>query len=481
MSNGKIETNTAVVQKKLKWWDKLPHTYVILFAMIVIAAILTWVLPAGEFTRATIKGIAKPLVVPGTYHAVAKSGAKLFDIFKSIPLGMEGAASIIFLIMLSTAGFAIISETGALENGIGILLGRIKKSNVPGPVVIWVVTFMFSVLGIIVGPEIQIPFTLIGVSIALGLGYDLIVGLGMIMGGGYMGFNMGPINASIIGTSDSIAGLPLFSGMGLRIVLWLVSTALVALITTLYANKIKKNPEKSLVKGISTEGLGFSKEFSEYSLNIRHKLVLIDLLLMFAAIIYGASKLKWYLDEMSAVFIIGGLVAGYVYGFKTQRIIDIIIKGLGASASIAMILGIARGIQIILENGKIMDTIINALAGPLSSLSPSVAAICISIVTAIMHFFIPSGSGLAVSIMPILAPLGRIVGISTQTTVLAFQVGATIPNYIFPTVGATMAMLGIARVPLDKWIRFSYKLVLWSFLISWVFILIAVKINYGPF
>lgn len=461
-----------------KWWERIPHTYVILFAMIILAAILTWILPAGQFQREVVEGLNNPVVIPGSYETVPQQGVGLFGIFLAIPKGMVGSASIIFLILLSTASFGIINSTGALENGIGVLLNKINNSKTPKTAVIWLITFLFSILGIVVGPEIQIPFTLIGISIALGLGYDLIVGLAMIMGGGYAGFNFGPINASILGTSQSVAGLPIFSGMEYRMIIWFFGTALVALFTTFYAKKITKDPEKSLVKGVNTDGLGFSKSFDEYKMVGRHKLVLVVLVGMFAAIIYGASKLGWYLDEISAVFVIGGLVAGYVYGYKTQEIIDLLIKGVSSAASIALILGIARGIQIVLEQGMIMDTIINSLSAPLTNLGPTVGAIAISIITAIVHFFIPSGSGLAVSIMPVLSPLGTIMGLTQQTTVLAFQFGATIPNYIFPTIGATMAMLGIARVPIDRWLRFALKLTGLMFVMSWIFLAIAVAIGY---
>lgn len=464
--------------KNKKWWEKIPHTYVILFIMIVIAAVLTWVLPAGKFVRETVDGLSQPVVVPGSYQQVAQNGVGIWGIFKSIPLGMVGAAPIIFLIMISTAAFGIITATGALENGMGVLLNKVERSNVPKTAVIWIITFLFSAIGIIVGPEIQIPFTLIGVSIALGLGFDLIVGLGMIMGGGYAGWNFSPINASIVGTAHSITGLPIFSGMGFRFLTVFIATALVATLVSLYAKRIEKNPEKSFVVGISTEGMGLSKPLNEYKVEKKHTLVLIILLIMFGAIIYGSSKLGWYLNEMSTVFLIGGLAAGFVYGFTVDEIIELFIKGVSSAASVALILGIARGIQITLETGMIMDTIINALSAPLANFGPTFGAIMISIITAIVHFFIPSGSGLAVSLMPVLSPLGTIIGITQQTTVLAFQFGATIPNYIFPTIGATMAMLGIARVPIDRWMKFALKLTALMFVMAWILLAVAVVIGY---
>lgn len=479
MANETLPTDEAAVgPEKKRWWERMPHTYVILFLMMLAAAALTYILPAGEYNRTKIPGVSRPVIVPDSYHAVKGNPAGFIDFFAAIPKGMQGAGQIIFLILLSSATFAVFNETGALNNAIAALLRRIKRAKLPGTAAIWIVSFLFSMLGVIIGPEIQIPFTLIGIAIALGLGYDLIVGLGMIMGAGYMGWNMSPINASILGTSHSIVGLPIFSGAPLRWVMWFVCTCLVATMTSLYARKTSKNPEKSLVKGIDTEGLNMVEHSSPKPLTIRHWLVLAILLAMFASVVYGASAWNWYLDEMSGAFIVGGLAAGYVYGLTTKQIIDALIKGVTGSASIAVILGLARATQVILENGKIMDTIIHGLSGAVGRSGPFVAAVLISLLTALVHFFIPSGSGLAVSIMPVLGPLGHLAKLTPQTTVLAFQVGATVPNYIYPTVGATMAMIGIGRVPFDRWVRFAVKLVVATFLVSWVFLFIAIQIGY---
>lgn len=469
------------MEKELKWYQRVPHTYVILFMMIVIAGILTWVLPTGEYTRVLDEDLGREIVTPNTYEQVEHPPLTLFDLVKSIPIGMSAASEIIFLIMLSTAGFAIINETGALNNLVGSSLRRVKTANIPKPVVIILGTFLFSIIGLFAGPEIQIPFTILGITIALGLGYDRIVGLGMIMGGGYMGFNFGPVNASILGTSHAIAGLPIFSGMGLRFILWFLGTIVVAVITIMYANKISKDKSKSLMEDFRN---GENKEVSvddTFSFNFRHILVLLILLLMFAAILVGTSKLGWYLIEISTVFLVGGVVAGFVYGFNLDKVLKVFTAGISSSAGIAIIVGIARGIQVVLEQGMILDTIINFLSGPLNMLPTAISAIFISIMTAIVHFVIPSGSGLSVTLMPILSPLAEITGLTQQTTVLAFQIGATVPNYIFPTVGATMAMLGIAGVPFVTWLKFGYKFVIAGFVLSWIFIVIAVFINYGPF
>ena len=468
--------------EKKKWYQKMPHTYVILFCMALLAAVLTWVLPAGSFERAIPEGMSRAVIVPGTYAAVESNPITPWALIRAIPEGMIAAGNIIFLIMLSTGCFNIIGKTGALESGVGIVLRKVNANKkLSGTAIIFLMTFLFSLLGVIVGPEIQIPFVALAVTIGLGLGYDVMTGLAIIIGGGGCGFALSPINASVIGTSDAVMGLPTFSGQGLRWIMWFCGTVLVAAIISLYAKKVKADPEKSMTKDVDTEGMGFSKPLDEYTLNGRQKAVLLVLLGILIAIIIGASKLGWYLNEMSAVFIIGGVLAGIAGGMKLNDIMDGFSGGAKNAANIALIVGIARSIQVVLENGKIMDTVIYYLSSPLQGMSPILAAIAITVIVGIVHFFIPSGSGIAVAMMPIIGPVAITLGLTAQTAVLAFQVGATVPNFILPTVGAYVAMCSIARVPVNKWWKFGWRLTIPLYVLSWVFVVIAVLINYGPF
>lgn len=468
--------------EKKKWYQKMPHTYVILFCMALLAAVLTWVLPAGSFERAIPEGMSRAVIVPGTYAAVESNPITPWALIRAIPEGMIAAGNIIFLIMLSTGCFNIIGKTGALESGVGIVLRKVNANKkLSGTAIIFLMTFLFSLLGVIVGPEIQIPFVALAVTIGLGLGYDVMTGLAIIIGGGGCGFALSPINASVIGTSDAVMGLPTFSGQGLRWIMWFCGTVLVAAIISLYAKKVKADPEKSMTKDVDTEGMGFSKPLDEYTLNGRQKAVLLVLLGILIAIIIGASKLGWYLNEMSAVFIIGGVLAGIAGGMKLNDIMDGFSGGAKNAANIALIVGIARSIQVVLENGKIMDTVIYYLSSPLQGMSPILAAIAITVIVGIVHFFIPSGSGIAVAMMPIIGPVAMTLGLTAQTAVLAFQVGATVPNFILPTVGAYVAMCSIARVPVNKWWKFGWRLTIPLYVLSWVFVVIAVLINYGPF
>ncbi|OJG88965.1 hypothetical protein RV15_GL001701 [Enterococcus silesiacus] len=439
---------------------------------------MTFLIPAGSFDRETVEGIANPVVVPGTYKRIDSTPVTLGLLLGSISQGMGESSAIIFLVFLSAGAFVVFNKTGAIEGGIGVMIQKIQKAHVPSSVVIWLLTFLFSILGFVSGPDALIPFTMVAVSISLGLGYDLILGLALVLAGSGIGFAMSPINAAVVGTPQSIIGLPIFSGMGLRVAMWFVNTCVIAIMFTIYGNKVKKNPEKSAVSDVDTQGLSLSKEISSYSLNPRQIGVLITFVLMFVFTVVGSLKFGWYLNEIGGIFLVGGVIAGLIYRLPVKEIISGFVEGGASVAGTALLIGIARAIQIILTNGNILDTIIQSLSGPLSSLNPIVAGIFISIVVGFVHIFITSGSGLSVAMMPIIAPLGVMAGLSLQATVLAFQVGGSVLNMIIPTLGSTMAMAGMARVPYGKWLKEGWKMAVPVVIVCWIFIIIAVLTGY---
>ncbi|MCF0238422.1 MAG: YfcC family protein [Sphaerochaetaceae bacterium] len=464
--------------KKTKWYMKMPHTLVILFIMIVFAAILTWIIPAGQFDM--VKVGTRSVIDPNTFHLVDKNPASLFDVFRAIPAGLQGASQIIFMILLSSGCFAVMNSTGAIDSFIGVSLKKIKKSKVNPLLVVFLVTVLFSSMGIVIGPEIIIPFTSISVSIALGLGFDTLVGLAMVVVGGFVGFCMGPVCASTIGTADAICGLPLFSGVGLRSIIWAVTTASSALIVVSYGRKVKANPDYSYVKGIDISDLELG-DLDSYNLEKKDKLVLLCFLLMFIAMIIGPIFFGWYLDELMAVFVIASIIVAIITGMSSTALVETFTKGAGAMFGVAMLVGMGRSIQVILSDSNVMHTIIYYLSKPISNFGPFAASVLMSIVHTLINFLIPSGSGQAAATMPIMFPLGEAVGISNQVNILAFQIGDGFSNMIYPTMGALMAMCGIAKVPYEKWIKLGIKVVLTLTLITWVFLFIAIKINWGPF
>lgn len=473
---GKISGRT--VREGKKWYARVPHVFVLLLFIIVVCTILTYIVPAGKFDRVEVEGTSQQIVVAGSYHKVEQSPVSFMGMFKAIPQGFVASASIIAMILFSAGAFQVMTESGAIENVLGAALYKAGKGK--DIVVIWVVTFLFSIMGIFIGPEVHVPFTVITVAVALGLGLDAIVGVAMVLGGS-IGFATAPINAATIGTCDAISGLPLFSGMVFRTFFWFASTTVTCIVISLYAKKIKAHPEKSLVYGMDTKGLGFQKDFKECRVTKRNVGVLLCLVAIFAVTIVGCIRFGWYLDEMTAVFIIGGIAAGIVTGFSSAKIIDCFVKGASNMVFGAMCVGIARGIQIVLENGNIADTIIQAVASPLTKLPVATGAVFMTLVHGLINFLIPSGSGQAAATMPIMFPIGDLLGMTKQTSILVFQIGDGVTNILYPTVGSLMAVCAVAHVPFEKWFKFALRLVGAVYLVGWVFVVIAVKIAWGPF
>lgn len=453
------------------------NPYILLGCFVLAAALLTHFIPAGSFERTMIEGVSKPVVVPGTYHSVASNPTSISTLLGSVNQGLVDAGMIIFLVFAATGTFAIFQSTGAFNNGIGVMLKKLEKSKIPDAFVLLLMVFLFSFLGYVSGPDGLIPFTLVACMISVGLGYDLAVGLALILAGSGVGFSMSAINAAVVGTPQSIVGLPIFSGAGFRTVMWVVETLVVGGIIILYGNRVKKNREKSICKGVDTKGLALEGELEDFKLDKSQGMVLVIFLFMCIMMVVGSLKFGWYLNEIGGLNIVCGIVAGLVGRKRLRETIDIFVKGAATTAGVALLIGLARAIQVIFENASVLDTIIQNLSGPLSTLSPSVAAIFISVITAVVHIFITSGSGLSVAMMPILGPLGQIVGLTAQTTVLAFQMGGSALNMITPTLGSTMAMCGMSRVPFSKWFKFGLQIAIPVFLVAWIFILIAVKIG----
>ncbi len=466
--------------KEKKWYMRMPHVCILLLIIILLSAALTWIIPAGEFDRQQIEGTSRAVVIAGSYHSVEQSPVGLFDTFKSITKGFQATASIIAMILLSSGAFKVMIKSGMVENLLGRVLHRVGKRGGSGTVVIWIVTFVFSLMGIFIGPEVHVPFTVITVAVSLALGYDLIVGMAMLIGG-CIGFATAPINASTIGTCDAICGLPLFSGMPLRTAFWFCATCMSCIIISHYAKKVKEHPEKSYTYGIDTTGLALTKDFSECRMTARNWGVFACLIGIFAFTILGCTKWGWYIDEMTTVFLIGGIIAGVVAGFSGNEIVDCFIEGAKDVVFGAMCVGIANAISIVLTQGHIMDTIINALSAPLMNMPTVVGALLMTVVHGIINFFIPSGSGQAAATMPIMFPIGDLIGMTKQTSILAFQIGDGVTNICIPTMGSLMAVCAMARVPFEKWFKFAIRMVAGVYLVGWVFVCIAVAIQWGPF
>lgn len=460
--------------------SRIPHTFVTLIAFTIVMAILTYVLPAGQFERSEING--RTVVIPDSYSVVESNPQNLFDVLKSIPTGMAETADIIFFLFIVGGAFQLITDSGMINSGISLLVKKLQgKEKWVIPILILVFGLLGSTMGL---SEETIVFIPIGVALALALGYDALVGLGMISLGAAIGFFAGFMNPFSVGVAQEIAELPLFSGVGFRVmilaVLWIVTSAYLMR----YAEKVKKNPETSLLYNANkgshvTEGAINFEDLPSFTK--RHFATLIVFIGGFAIIGFGVFQYGWFIVEIGSVFLGMGILTGFISRMSPSEIAESFVVGAKEMVFAGLVVGVARSILVVMEDGLIIDTLINGLSNLISSLPDSLAVVGMYITQIVVNFFIPSGSGQAAATMPVMIPLADTLGITRQTAVLAFQFGDGFMDSIIPTSGVLMAQLSIAKVSYDTWVKFIGKLMLIWLVIGMTFLLIANAIQYGPF
>ena len=457
---------------------RIPHTYALLFFVIILVTALTYVMPAGEFDRAEDAATGRIFVVSGSFHEVESNPISFFDMFKAIPKGMEKAGYIIFFVFMIGGAFGIINSTGAINSGIGKVVNSMKGRE---KLVIPVVMIIFSLAGAILGAaEEMLPFYPIVISLAIALGFDSMTGTAMVLIGAGSGFAGAFLNPFTIGISQGIAGLPLFSGIGFRLVAYVIIVTITIAYVYRYASKIQKNPELSLTYEDDKNRITMNPdEIPEFT--SRHKLVLTVLAVGMAILAFGVVKLGFYITELTAIFLIIGIFSGIVGGLSIDKISEEFVNGAKEMTYGALVIGVATSIMVVMNEGRIMDTIIFSLASLVQGLPPVLSAIGMFFVQTVISVIVPSGSGMAAATMPIMAPMADLVGITRQTAVLAFQFGDAFTNVFSPTSGYFMAALAIGGIQWSKWIKWVLPLfIIWNIVAS-ILLAVAVLINYGPF
>ncbi|WP_235297157.1 YfcC family protein [Portibacter marinus] len=453
---------------------KIPHAVTLLFVIIVFVSILTYILPAGAYERTEIDGRMR--VVPGSYQELPNSPVSILDMFKAIPLGFEAAVSIIFIVLAGGIMFGIMDRTKAVENSVGTLvktLGLKRKY-----LIVIIMTFVFGMLGVAVGYENNIAMVPIAAVLSLAIGGDLILAAGISVGAMTVGFGLSPINPYTVGTGHKIAELQMFSGAGLRSALCFFALALMSFYNVRYFKRITNDPEKSLGKDLDVEGISLEKEISDYHMTVQNWLVLGVFLLGLVVIIYGVFVHHWYINELSAIFLMIALASGLIVRMNPTEFSKTVLKSVAIAAPGAFMVGFATTIKVIMEMGQIGDTISYRLSEMLVGLSTYASAIAMSLSQCVINFFIPSGSGQALATLPVMIPLGEVLGLTPQTAILAFQIGDGVTNLLNPTLGGLIAMLAMCRVPLDRWLRFIFPMATLILISSWIFLSIAVRIGY---
>ncbi len=456
---------------------KLPDAWVLLIGLAAVFAILSYIVPAGEYTRTLDEATGRMVVDPASFHYIERTPIQFFQFFKIIFQAFVKMADMIFFTLVVSGAFAVVRGTGAIDAGISHL---VKSMSGREKMAIPLLVFVFSLFGAIMGcAEEMLPFYPIVVSLCVALGFDAVTGVAIVLCGTGAGFAGALMNPFTIGVAHGISGLPLFSGMGYRFITYVAMVSITAIYIWRYAGKVHADPSKSYLtveERNNYESADISIDFTG-----RHKAVLIGFVLGILWMAFGVVKLGFYFEELAAVFLITGIAVGIIGGLSADRIVAEMVKGMSEMVYGAFMIGVATSVSLVMQDGNIMDTIIHALASLIQGFAPVISAVLMFIVQTLINFVVPSGSGQATVSMPIMAPLADIVGITRQTAVLAFQFGDGLSNTIYPTVGYMMAALALGKVKYPTWLKFQWKLFLiWS-LVAAVFVAIAAAIAWGPF
>jgi len=411
---------------------------------------------------------------------VWKQARQCLDILKAFPKGLAAAQSIVFFIFIVGGSFNIVNQTGAIEAGISKVALSLKGKE---KLMIPIIVFVFSLGGSTIGmAEEAIVFVPIGVALARALGYDAVTGMAMVSLGAAAGFTSGFMNPFTVGVAQGIAELPLFSGIGLRIIIWICTLILVIGYIYRYANKVKADVKNSYVYELEMQEKDMAIDLSNVrKMTKRDTAVLLIFVVGMAILIFGVFKYGWYITEIAAIFLAIGIFSGIAAAMPIDDIAKHFILGAKDMTMGALVVGLARGILVVMEGSLIIDTIIYGLASAISALPKAISAIGMLLVQTFLNLIIPSGSGLAATTMPIMAPLSDVIGVTRQTAVLGYQFGDGITNSIVPTSGVLLANLSIAKIRYEEWVKFVAPLmILWT-VMGCIFMIIAVVINYGPF
>ncbi len=528
MNNYSIFNTFTFKQKISDMFKKVPHTYTIVFSIIVICAVLTWIIPGGEYERTTrfVNNVERTIIVDNSFHNV-DSNPQTWQIFSALFNGFEKQAGIIIFILMLGGAFWIMNDSKAIDVGIfsflkfakGLEKNKFIRKLGVNNIILTLIMLMFSAFGAIFGmSEETIAFIIIIVPLTISMGYDSITGVCIVFVAAGLGFAGAILNPFTIGIAQGLSDLPLFSGIEYRLFCWLILNIVGFTFILRYANKVHKNPKISLTykedeewrkKGdkdiadieyhtpisawfvyiITLISLCiFSYHYTFTTLKIGnvsntipaipiitglfsisgllslrksvHFFILNILAYTIIFLIVGVMGYQWYIMEIAALFFAMGIASGISMNHSADDIVKLFLAGVKDILSAALIVGLAGGIIIILQEGKIIDTILNSLASSMQNTGKVTSVGIMYVIQNIINVIIPSGSAKAALTMPIMAPFSDVIGLSRQATVMAFQFGDGFTNMITPTSGVLIGVLGVAKIPYEKWVRWVWPLIL---------------------
>ncbi len=470
---------------------KIPHVFALLTGVVFVCCVLTWVVPSGEFKREEkmVGGSERMMVVAGTYETIPKhrtargvlftesvpdeaSPAGLDGFLSAIPRGMIAASDIIFFIFIIGGVFGVLQQTGTIPAVLHAVLNRLRhRWKLLTVVLMLLMGIGGSTLGM--GEEF-IPLVPIFLIVAREIRCDRIFGAALVYVAGAVGFAAATTNPFTVNIAQSIAGLPLNSAMGFRIAFFAACMAVTLIYMLRYGARIRKDPTASYLDNTDFE---LDNEVEPPALNRAHLTTVVACIAIFVFILWAVQARGWWLPEMAGGFVLMGLVAIALSRMPVAEATRSVVKGMEEMTVAALVVGFARAVTVVMEDGLILDTLIQSAASVLANVPQLVAAEGMLVFQATLNFFIPSGSGQAAVTMPLMAPLADVLGLTRQAAVFAFTCGDGFSNMVIPTSGILMASLGLAGVPYDRWLRFMVPLLLQLIAVAAVFMALAVIVG----
>lgn len=463
------------VKKKRQW--KMPHVYVVLFIMMIMGVILTYIVPSGSYQREATPSGAQ-IVVPGTFEFTTDVKVSFFDFFAAIPNGLVQAGPIIFGGLMMGGLVAVLEQTGLLPIGMRKITAPLKsKTILLIPILMIPIAIFTNITGALEMALIYIPII---VPLTVRMGFDRFTGVALVLISSTAGFSTAITAPATVGLAQQITELPLYSGALYRAIILAVLTSIGILFVWRYAKKVQQNPEYSYVygDGIDQQFLNNEADHKFLKATARQKWAFVVLGIGFIVMLYGLLVWKWYFIELGGWYAFLGIAVGLICGMTPSKVAEVFHEGFKSMLLGALLIGIARSISIILESGQILDTIVYGITEVVGAMPSQLAAVVMLIFQGLFNFLVGSGSGQAMITMPVMSGLADILGVTRQTAVLAFQFGDGFTNMIYPT-GALLAFLSIAHIPYGKWLRFFIPLFIAWLVLCAIFLVIAQFMNWG--
>lgn len=463
---------------------KVPHVYAIIFALMVIFAVLTWIVPSGSYQRQEVNG--REVTVAGTYEQSEKTYIDeetgdevdlrqgVFDVLQAPTRGIQEAIEVVAFILIVGGSFQVITKTGAITSGMGRVVRRFKNKVI---LIIPIAMVLFALGGTSFGmAEETLPFFAIFMPIMMAMGFDSMTAFMVVFVGARTGYIASTINPFNVLIAQGILGIQGNPQLWLRMIAWVVLTAVAITWVVLYARRVKKNPESSITfEDDIAKKVEFAADESALDAEFtgRQKGVLAVFIAGMCLIIWGLVTQGWYMNEISAVFLAMGLLAGVIAGFSQDVIAQEFVAGIADFAFSAIVVGLARGILVIASDGMIIDTILNALATGLGGIPAVLFTTLLYAVENLLAILVPSSSGLAALTAPIFGPLTELMGLNPEAAVWALSMGSATMSLICPTSAILVAGLGVCKIKLGQWWKTVWKFFLVVSLINIVFVAIS--------